>query len=99
MTQTGGPTFVCAGTTCTIATLAAGASATFNLVLHVDPQAMGTLVNTATATSPTDPTPFNNAGAASASITPITVPTLSPLTLALLALSLAMLAVFIQGRV
>jgi uncharacterized repeat protein (TIGR01451 family) len=106
LTQTTGPTFACTapavganGTvTCTIATLAADATASFNLVLHVAPQAQGTLTNTATVTSPSDPTPANNAGASAAAISAIAVPTLSPLALGLFGLALAGIALFVQRR-
>jgi uncharacterized repeat protein (TIGR01451 family) len=66
ITQTSGPTFACSGgatVTCTIATLASGASATFNLVANVNGSVPNgsTLSNTATVTSSTpDPTPGNN---------------------------------------
>ncbi len=104
-TQTSGPLFNCVtpavgtnGTiTCTIATLAASASATFDIVLHAG--AAGLVVNTATVTSPTDPAGGNNAGSAATTVvapalTPI--PTLSPLALMLMALSLAGIVLFVQ---
>lgn len=104
-TQTSGPTFNCTtpavggtGTiTCTIATLASGASATFDIVLHVAPQATGSIANTATVTSPTDPTPGNNAGTTTTALVGLAgIPTLSPLALALMALSLAGIVLFMQ---
>ena len=69
-TQDTGPAFTCTaptvganGTiTCSLATLAAGASATFTLVVNVDQNApAGTINNTATGSTTTgDPTPGNN---------------------------------------
>jgi uncharacterized repeat protein (TIGR01451 family) len=107
-TQTSGPIFNCVtpavganGTiTCTIATLASGATATFDIVLHVG--AVGLVVNTATVTSPTDPAGGNNSGsAATAVVAPAsltTIPTLSPLALMLMALSLAGIVLFVQRQ-
>jgi len=97
LTQTGGPAFACTtpavGTnglvTCNIVTLAAGASATFTLVVHTA-AATGQLVNTATATtSATDSVPGNNSATATTALgapqaTP--APMLSPSALTLLAL-------------
>jgi uncharacterized repeat protein (TIGR01451 family) len=77
--QTGGPTFSCStpapngiGTvTCTIAMLNAGATATFNLVLHVSPVASGSVTNTANiATTTGDPNPNNNMSTTTALVTP-----------------------------
>ncbi|MEA2491435.1 MAG: hypothetical protein QOH21_3227 [Acidobacteriota bacterium] len=77
--QSTGPAFVCAfpaagGTgnmTCSIATLTAGATATFSLTVHVSPTATGSVVNTATVTSTTaDPTPANNSATATAVVNP-----------------------------
>lgn len=64
-TQTGGPAFSCvhaAGTiTCTTASLAPAAMATFNFVVSVAANATGTISNTAQITSGTpDPAPGNN---------------------------------------
>jgi uncharacterized repeat protein (TIGR01451 family) len=66
-TQTGGPAFIPGGSgntiSDTIATLAAGASASFTVVVHVSPSVLeGTVLsNTATATTTTtDPTPNDN---------------------------------------
>ncbi len=104
-TQTGGPTFNCTtpavggtGTiTCTITTFASGASATFDIVLHVEPQATGSIANTATVTSPTDPNGGNNAGTTTTALIGLAgIPTLSPLALALMALSLAGIVLFMQ---
>ncbi|HEY0160209.1 MAG TPA: hypothetical protein VGF28_23185 [Thermoanaerobaculia bacterium] len=51
-TQTAGPAFTCDNTVnCTLAVLPASSSATFELVVHVDPAASGTIENTATADS------------------------------------------------
>src|SRR6185369_234881 len=61
-----GPLFNCSGTTtvtCTIATLASGASTTFTLVAKSSAATPpGTISNTAnvSSTSPLDPTPGNN---------------------------------------
>ena len=69
LNQTTGPIFTCntpapggTGTiTCTIATLASGASATFSIVLNVSPSATGSLSNTANVGSTTsDPNGANN---------------------------------------
>src|SRR6185295_9802027 len=99
----GGPAFGCStpavGATgpvnCTIATLAAGATATFDLVVHVSRSFTGPLANTASASSATpDPMPANNSSIANAVITPsAAVPTLSPIALALLALALTMVVI------
>ena len=104
VTQTAGPTFSCAtppvggtGTiTCTIATLPSGITATFDIVFHVDPQATGTVANTATVTSDNDPTPTNSSTAITALAALAAVPTLSPFALALLALSLVGIVVFMR---
>lgn len=106
ITQTSGPTFACAtppvggtGTiTCTIATLPPG-SAAFDIVLHINPQAAGAVSNTATVTSPNDPTPANNASTAITALASLAaIPTLSPLALALMALSLAGIVLFMQRQ-
>lgn len=70
--QTSGPAFSCANGTCTIATLAAGASAQFTFVVKVNAStAAGTMItNSATAsTTTTDPTPGNNSGSATTTVT------------------------------
>jgi len=104
--QTSGPIFACAtppvggtGTiTCTLATFPPGTAA-FDIVLHVNPQASGAVTNTATVTSPNDPTPANNAGTAITALAALAaIPTLSPLALALMALSLAGIVLFLQRR-
>lgn len=103
--QSSGPTFICvnpsAGGTgsvsCSIATLANGASATFTLVFNVNANvASGTILsNTATVSSPTiDSVPGNNSATATGSvISSSQVPTLAPLTLLLLALAVTLIAV------
>ena len=77
--QTTGPTFACTtpaaggtGTiTCTIATLPAGASATFSIVVNVSAGTTGTITNTATVTSTTtDPVPSNNSSSTAATVSP-----------------------------
>jgi uncharacterized repeat protein (TIGR01451 family) len=79
--QTSGPTFLCVtpavgatGTiTCSIATLAAGASATFDFTMHVDPASTGTITNTANVTAATtDPAPGNGTSASPAIVSPAT---------------------------
>jgi len=97
--QTSGPAFNCAhaaGTiTCTIASLAAGASATFEFVVQVSPDARSPLTNAASATSSTvDPNPSNSSASTSAAVTALPgTPTLSTLGLALLAIALIWTAV------
>jgi large repetitive protein len=55
--------------TCSLGTLAIGASATFTLVVHVDPIATGTIFNTATVSSTTvDPNPGNDTASAANTI-------------------------------
>ena len=85
LTQTGGPTFACTtppaggtGTiTCTAATLASGASATFTLVVRS--HQIGTATNTVTVTSTTaDVNPANNTAVASTVIIDTTVPICRP---------------------
>ena len=77
--QTAGPTFNCTtpaaganGTiTCTIASFAGAASATFTLVIGTSPIATGNIVNTATISSPTaDPLPANNSATSTVTTTP-----------------------------
>ncbi|HEV7767755.1 MAG TPA: IPTL-CTERM sorting domain-containing protein [Thermoanaerobaculia bacterium] len=102
LTQSSGPTFSCtappvgsAGTvTCTIATLTSGAIATFDLVLNITNGATGTISNTATVTSPSDPTPGDNSSTTDAEVGIAGVPTLSPYALVLLALALAGIVLF-----
>ncbi|HXH38784.1 MAG TPA: DUF11 domain-containing protein [Thermoanaerobaculia bacterium] len=102
--QGSGPAFICtnpsAGGTgsvsCTIATLASGASATFTLVFNVNANAAGTtLSNTATVSSPTnDPVSGNNSATSTANVVAAAqLPTLSQLSLMLLALAVSLIAV------
>jgi uncharacterized repeat protein (TIGR01451 family) len=93
--QTSGPAFGCSGTgpvVCTIATFTAGASATFQLTANV-PQSIApgtSTTNTVTITSSTpDPNLANNTASVTTTVGQ-TIPTLSPLALALMALALAM---------
>jgi large repetitive protein len=75
-TQTGGPTFACTtpavganGTiTCTIASLAANTTSTFELVFHVEPGTIGPIQNTASVSTATDTSPGNDAGSTSAAV-------------------------------
>jgi uncharacterized repeat protein (TIGR01451 family) len=76
--QTTGPAFACAtpavggtGTiTCTIASLAAGGSATFSIVVNVPAGATGQITNTATvSTSTSDPNSANNSSTVATAIT------------------------------
>lgn len=103
--QTTGPAFNCTnppvngtGTiTCTIATLASGASATFQFTFNVPPSVTaGTVVtNTATASATTpDPNPSNNSSTATTTVTQ-PIPALS--TWLLIALGLAMAAIAVRS--
>lgn len=77
--------------TCTLGTLGAPATATITLEVRL-PLTPGPVVNTATVTSSDgDPTPANNAATATITVTgaPAGIPTLSPLMMLMLALSLA----------
>lgn len=77
--------------TCTLGTLAAPATATITLEVRL-PLTPGPVMNTATVTSSDgDPTPANNAATATITVTgaPAGIPTLSPLMMLMLALSLA----------
>lgn len=99
--QTSGPTFNCVepavgsnGTvTCTIATLANGASAAFTLTVAVNAGATGTFTNTATVSSTNDPTPGNNSGSAAVTIAAGNIPTLSTWGLMILAAALGLIVV------
>lgn len=84
--------------TCTIATLPNGAVAEFVLVVNVTSTASGDITNTASVTSPSDPTPTNNAGTTTANVGIAGVPTLSPFALALLALSMAAVVMLVLRR-
>lgn len=92
--QTTGPTFNCSGTgpiVCTIATFASGATATFQFTFNVP---LGTPAgtqtsNTVTIGSPTlDPNPNNNTASVTTTVGQ-SIPALSPLAMALLAMMLA----------
>jgi uncharacterized repeat protein (TIGR01451 family) len=102
--QTSGPVFNCTNNattlTCTIASLNAGASATFDLVLHVTSNATGTITNSVSATSSTpDPTPGNSTATSGAAVTSTgDAPTLSPLALALFSMLIAVAGVFVTKR-
>jgi len=69
-TQTSGPVFNCALQTCTVASLAAGASATFDFTYAVQPDATGTVDDTATvSTTTTDNDGGNNSAQFSSTVT------------------------------
>jgi uncharacterized repeat protein (TIGR01451 family) len=77
-TQTTGPTFSCVtpavggtGTiTCSLASFATGASATFSITVHISPGATGTVSNTANVSATTtDPNPGNNSSTVSTTVT------------------------------
>ena len=105
VTQTSGPPFVCTawtldfdgGVACEAAALAAGASASFELVFFILPTATGTITNTATvaAAADNDSILSNNTATALTAIG-AGIPTLSPLALALMALSLAGSVLFLR---
>lgn len=96
--QPSGPVFTCtnppAGGTgtvsCSIASLNAGVTATFTIVVQIANAApVGPSSNTATVTSANDPNAGNNSSTAVTTITPLPVPMVSPLVLLLLAIVLA----------
>jgi uncharacterized repeat protein (TIGR01451 family) len=106
--QTGGPSFSCttpapasSGTvSCSIATLASGATASFQLHVTVDPSTpIGTsIVNIASASAATtDPAAGNNTATAT-SVVNAQIPMLSPATLALLAFALVLSAIVSIAR-
>jgi hypothetical protein len=75
--QNSGPTFNCTNpsagatgtTTCTIATLASGQSAVFEIKVNVNADKTGTISNTAAGTTTTtDPTPGNNSATATTTV-------------------------------
>ena len=72
MVQNTGPSFNCSGTTtvtCTIATFAAGASATFTLTVHTNASVSGGMLNTANVSSTTsDPNASNNSASAATNL-------------------------------
>lgn len=98
-TQTTGPAFACTNppvgsggiVSCTIATLNAGASASFTIVVHTSTSTpIGPLSNTANVSAATaDPNPANNTSTAVTTIQPAPVPMISPLALLLLCMILA----------
>ncbi len=98
-TQPTGPTFNCVnppsggtGTvSCSIATLTAGTSATFAIVVNIAPAApVAPSSNTATVASATaDPNAGNNSSTAITNITPLPIPMVSPLALMMLGIILA----------
>ncbi len=94
----------CTGTTtvtCTVGTLASGASATIELVVTM-PSTPGPVSNTATVeSSSTDPTLGNNSSTAvvGAQLPVDSVPTLSPGALAFLALTIASIVLVVLRRV
>lgn len=92
-TQASGPAFACVGSTCAIASFAAGASAVFSVVVTVNAGTPTgtTLTNSVVASSVTpDPVPGNNTASAITGVAPVTtIPTLPPGLLLLMALGLA----------
>ncbi len=98
-TQPTGPAFNCVnppsggtGTvSCSIATLTAGTSATFAIVVNIAPGApVAPSSNTATVSSATaDPNAGNNSSTAITNITPLPIPMVSPLALMMLGIILA----------
>lgn len=106
-TQNSGPSFVCtnplAGATgtvsCSIATLTSGSTAVFTLVFHASPALAGgtTVANTATVASTTpDSGATNNSSTSNATvIASSAVPTLGPLAIALLAITLTAFGMFV----
>jgi uncharacterized repeat protein (TIGR01451 family) len=92
LTQTSGPAFNCttgAIVTCTIATFANGATASFTLTVHNSAAAGTNATNTATISSTTnDPNTANNTSSAPVAVL-AQIPLLSPSMLLLLALALS----------
>ena len=90
--QNSGPAFNCttgATITCTIATFANGATASFTLTVHDTATAATTVTNTTTISSTTnDPNPANNTSSAPVQVL-TQIPVLSPSMLLLLALALS----------
>lgn len=93
----------CSGTTtvtCAVGTLAAGASATIEIVVTL-PSTPGTVTNTASvSTSSTDPAGGNDAASTNieAHLPTEAIPTLSPIALALLALAIASVVLVVLRR-
>jgi uncharacterized repeat protein (TIGR01451 family) len=106
-TQNSGPSFTCitpaAGATgsisCTIPTLASGATATFTVVLHVSPTvAGGTTIGDTTTVGTTTPDSVMSDNSSTVTVTvvaPSQVPTLGPLAFMLLAVALTGFGVFV----
>lgn len=94
--QTTGPAFNCSGSgpvVCTIASFAAGASATFQITVAV-PQSIAsgtTITNTATIASTTPDSNATNNTSSASTLVGATIPTLSPLAMALMAMALALI--------
>jgi hypothetical protein len=89
-----------ANVTCTLPSLAVGPANPITLTFNAPPTATNTtLANTATVSSATnDPNPANNSSTSTIPLLPAgSIPAMSPLMLALLALSLCAIAIVI-GR-
>jgi uncharacterized repeat protein (TIGR01451 family) len=101
--QTTGPAFSCSGTgpvVCTIASFNAGASATFQFTFNVPlstPAATSTSNTVTIASTTPDPTPSNNTASVTTNVG-VSIPTLSPLAMALLAMALALMGWVIVKR-
>lgn len=77
--------------TCSLGTIAAGGQASYTISVTIDPDTLGTLTNTATATADNaDPDTSNNTGAAAVEVqqSVLEIPTLGRFGMALLALLL-----------
>ena len=86
--------------TCTLASFASGATASFQFTFNVNPTAPsgGTSTNTATISSTTtDPNSANNSSAVN-TVIGASIPALSPAALALLGAMLAAMALFAARR-
>jgi large repetitive protein len=102
--QSSTPAGACSGTTtvtCNAGTLANGASATFTLTITL-PSTPGPITNTAVvsaaATNP-DPNPGNNTATSTITVIPAgNIPMISPLSLLLLCIALAIAGVFVQKQ-
>jgi uncharacterized repeat protein (TIGR01451 family) len=70
-TQNSGPAFSCTNATCTIASLTAGATATFTFTFMVDATTVAPITNSATVSSTTpDPIPANNGDSVTTAVAP-----------------------------
>ena len=101
--QTSGPAFACSGSgpvVCTIATFAAGASAAFQFTFNVPPSAASgsTITDTATISATTPDSNATNNSATASTTVGASIPALSPLMLALLALAVSALALVALRR-